>query len=870
MDWKNLGKRTASRAGRIALRGVGSFAHGVGRGIVRSVDEAIWRDVGRDPILNSVYENMRGSIQQNVPIAAKAGGALLQRAFKRQPTAQPQQGATSTTSRPSRARTTGSSQSYQPSGSGPTTGQAPGSGLYNTRQRDYVKDSYERLKEHGKTLERISEKVSKSNIRQRSIGKRQIELLKDVKKNTSRVPDTIRSVGEKQRGILVKHSGLLREIRRSEDNTASGVKKVASSTLRTKTEVVKHTKILRTMEGTLGRLEKIIKKKDFGNGGDSGPKKRKKGKGRKGGSGSGSGGTGEKLDEQSKKLDEHTKILEKIEENTAAIVVEQKKEDLEEQQISEHKQFAAEESALESTQASEAVAEAKQARSVAEMITTAKKADVVGEGWGEWLKKKAIGLGEGALEIGGALKIGEFLGLGGAAAAGASTMSSFPGVAAAGIGAKKAGSSMLGKVGSVAAKGLGWGLAYGPNAYDAVAANKEHAEDYGVSRTLAGVTDTLYTLTAGIGDLLFNRKDTAQAFANVLGLDSTKPEDKLAANNREIINLKKELEKDPQSEKAKQQEQRIRDLKEENEKLLNKILKDRAKAGESEIAYNDEGVLNKVGKFLTHPISSIGSALGLSSSGPSSKANVSSQGEYGWKTSNGTPVGKGLSKEEKGWVEQYSKQYDVDPALVYALIGGESNNNSNAVSKTGVRGLMQVTKETARHYKLDRDIPQQQVEAGVRYLSDLLKQYNGDVNQALAEYNGGPKYAKRAKAGRNYTISPGKDAENDQHYRNIMKRYAKIKEQAQVEVAKKDLPKQSEASIVAQNSDQQILIKKFQSQSAQKDKEERKKDQMALNSVVAPSQTVINNNYNSSIVQSGLRHGESSLARGVGRAVDLT
>lgn len=77
------------------------------------------------------------------------------------------------------------------------------------------------------------------------------------------------------------------------------------------------------------------------------------------------------------------------------------------------------------------------------------------------------------------------------------------------------------------------------------------------------------------------------------------------------------------------------------------------------------------------------------------------------------------------------------PALVKGLAAVESGGKRNAQSPTGVRGLLQVTKATAAEFGLDRDIPEQNVLAGQKYLYKSIGVFNGDLRLGLAGYNGG-------------------------------------------------------------------------------------------------------------------------------------
>jgi len=83
----------------------------------------------------------------------------------------------------------------------------------------------------------------------------------------------------------------------------------------------------------------------------------------------------------------------------------------------------------------------------------------------------------------------------------------------------------------------------------------------------------------------------------------------------------------------------------------------------------------------------------------------------------------------------------LPPAFVHSVVSAESAYRINAVSRKGAIGLMQLMPATASEYGADPTDPRQNVEAGTRYLRDLLLKYqNSDrqVSRALAAYNAGP------------------------------------------------------------------------------------------------------------------------------------
>lgn len=86
----------------------------------------------------------------------------------------------------------------------------------------------------------------------------------------------------------------------------------------------------------------------------------------------------------------------------------------------------------------------------------------------------------------------------------------------------------------------------------------------------------------------------------------------------------------------------------------------------------------------------------------------------------------------------YADQHNVDLRLVRAIITVESCFDSQAISRAGARGLMQLMPETARQYRVyDRFDPEENLRGGIHHFRDLLDRFKENISLSLAAYNAG-------------------------------------------------------------------------------------------------------------------------------------
>jgi soluble lytic murein transglycosylase-like protein len=116
-------------------------------------------------------------------------------------------------------------------------------------------------------------------------------------------------------------------------------------------------------------------------------------------------------------------------------------------------------------------------------------------------------------------------------------------------------------------------------------------------------------------------------------------------------------------------------------------------------------------------------------------------------------------------------KYSVDPALVAAVIEQESKFHRTARSQVGAKGLMQLMPRTGR-WMGARDLydPEQNIDAGVKYIKYLQARFDGDLKKTIAAYNAGEGNVMRYNG-----VPPF--GETQTYVRRVMNNYAKRHEQ---------------------------------------------------------------------------------------------
>ncbi len=134
--------------------------------------------------------------------------------------------------------------------------------------------------------------------------------------------------------------------------------------------------------------------------------------------------------------------------------------------------------------------------------------------------------------------------------------------------------------------------------------------------------------------------------------------------------------------------------------------------------------------------------------------------------------------ELDGIIIRTGEREGIDPRFIHAVIWRESKYIVHARSQVGAQGLMQLMPATARRFGCkDPNDVEENIAAGTKYLSWLLKRFEGNVEFALAAYNAGEGSVDKYNG-----VPPFRETQN--YVREITSRYGKTQNPVLTQEAK--------------------------------------------------------------------------------------
>lgn len=129
---------------------------------------------------------------------------------------------------------------------------------------------------------------------------------------------------------------------------------------------------------------------------------------------------------------------------------------------------------------------------------------------------------------------------------------------------------------------------------------------------------------------------------------------------------------------------------------------------------------------------------------------------------------KGKNNAFDALIRDSAARYEVDPALMKAMMHTESAFNPNARSHAGAQGLMQLMPATASRFSVNNPYnPAENIEGSAKYLAWLMRRFNNNVQLALAGYNAGEGNVDKYNG-----IPPFKETQD--YVRKVLNRYHSI------------------------------------------------------------------------------------------------